>query len=225
MRIVDLSVAVTRDHLRWPIEQSVHGDLAAGDLAQVTTLKVSCHAFTHVDAKRHYFLDGDTIETTPLEAVVGPAHVVDLLDTQPNEAIDPEKLNNRSAKVIQNGPGAKVILQTGWHRHRDITTAEFWLDAPYLTREAALWLDALELQTICFDFPQDYVIRLLLKDEKRPIEEHVTHDILLRSGVHMVEYLTNTASLQKSEVLLSAAPIKIPDADGAPARVYAIEGF
>jgi len=79
--------------------------------------------------------------------------------------------------------------------------------------------------TICYDFPQDYCIRLLLSDERRPTEEHVTHDILLRNGVHMVEYLTNTADLRDDKVFLSAAPLKIPEADGAPARVYAIEGL
>jgi kynurenine formamidase len=53
----------------------------------------------------------------------------------------------------------------------------------------------------------------------------VTHDILLRSGVHMVEYLTNTAEIRDTRVLLSAAPLKIPGADGSPCRVFAIEGL
>jgi kynurenine formamidase len=65
---------------------------------------------------------------------------------------------------------------------------------------------------------------LLLHGEQRPIEEHVTHDILLRAGVHMIEYLVNTRELHAPRVLLCAAPLKIPGADGGPARVFAIEG-
>lgn len=220
MRIIDLSMPIITDHVRWSTERSVRGDLAAGDLAQVTQIKVSCHSFTHVDARRHYFLDGDTIEATPLDALVGDAAVVDLMDVGANEAIEPGKLAERSGHVAA---GDKVILKTGWHRHRDFNTREFWLDAPYLTGESAQWLLDRGISAICYDFPQDYVIRLLLDGIERPVPEHVTHDILLRNGVHMVEYLTNTAAISQSRVFLSAAPLKIPDADGAPARVYVIE--
>jgi kynurenine formamidase len=80
------------------------------------------------------------------------------------------------------------------------------------------------IKAIGFDFPQDYPIRLLLKgEEKRPFEEHVTHDILLRSGVTMIEYLCNTVALTANRTFLCALPLKVPAADGAPTRVIAIE--
>jgi arylformamidase len=221
MRIIDLSQTIVFDHVRWRAEASASETAAGSALIRVTTLKVSCHSFTHVDARRHYFPDGATIEATPLDAVVGPADVVDLADVVANQAIEPTLLAERMDHVQ---PGGKVILRTAWHRHRASTTAEFWLDAPYLTRAAALYLRERDVCTIAYDFPQDYCIRLLLKGEVRPVEEHVTHDILLRSGVHMIEYLTNTAEITAPRVFLSAAPLKIAGADGAPARVYAIEG-
>jgi len=222
MRIIDLSMPIITDHVRWPTEQTVKGDLTAGDIAQVTTIKVSCHSFTHVDARRHYFSDGDTIENTPLQALVGPAAVVDLMDVVPDQAIDTELLNARCGHVSK---GDKIILKTGWHRHRSFNTREFWTEAPYLTRDAAQCLLNLGIETICYDFPQDYVIRLLLDGISSPVPEHVTHDILLRNGVHMVEYLTNTAEIAQDRVFLSAAPLKVPKGDGAPARVYVIEGM
>lgn len=222
MRIIDLTLPMLDKHVRWTAERWVKGDTTQGDLFQVTTLKVSCHSFTHVDARRHYFPDGATIEATPLDAVVGTADVVDLMDVAANQAIGPDLLAARMAHVA---PAARVILKSGWHRHRSFQDAAFWLDSPYLTREAALYLHDRRVKTVAYDFPQDYCIRLLLKGEVRPIEEHVTHDILLRAGVHMIEYLTNTAEITRRQVFLSAAPLKIPGADGAPARVYAIEGL
>ena len=48
---------------------------------------------------------------------------------------------------------------------------------------------------------------------------------LLRAGVHMIEYVWNTAEIREPEVFLSAAPLKIPGGDGAPARVYCVEGM
>jgi arylformamidase len=221
MRLIDLSLPIRDDHPRWATDISVKGDLAAGDLAQVTTVKVSCHAFTHVDARRHMFQDGATIEATPLAAVIGTCAVIDLMDIAPNEAITAERLAARAGHLQRGG---MALFKTAWDLQRSPFTTEFWLDAPYLTREAALWLRETGIGTIAYDFPQDYAIRLLLKGETRPLVEHVTHDILLRAGVTMIEYVCNTAALREPTVFLSAAPLKIPGADGAPARVYAIEG-
>lgn len=222
MRIIDLTLPIVQNHIRWKTEQTVSGDLSKGDLFQVTTLKVSCHSFTHVDAKRHYFDGAPTIDETPLDALVGMADVIDLRHAGPNTEINAEML---SAAAPELKPGALVLLVTGWHRHRSFENADFWLDSPYLSRDGAEWLLAREIRTVAYDFPQDYAIRLLLKGEVRPIEEHVTHDILLRNGVNMIEYLTNTAALTAKKVFFSAAPLKIPGGDGAPARAYAIEGL
>lgn len=222
MRIIDLSMPLLTEHVRWKNEQTARKRPVGDDMIQVTTIKVSCHSFTHVDAKRHYFPGAPTIEATPLDDVVGDAAVVNLTDVEPNEAIAPEKLAARWAHVVA---GDRVILKSAWHRHHSFETEAFWREAPYLTREATQWLLDREIRTICYDFPQDYAIRLLLDGHNPPVEDQVTHDILLRNGVHMVEYLTNTAELNANRVFLSAAPLKIPGSDGAPARVYAIEGL
>lgn len=221
MRIVDLSMPITTAHPRWKTEVTFTGDLSAGDLAQVTTVKVSCHAFTHVDARRHMFLDGATIEETPLERVVGDCAVIDLMDVTPNEAIGPARIAARAGHLRAND---MVLFKTGWDRQRSPQTTAFWTEAPFVTREAAQWLWDKRITTVAWDFPQDYTIRLLLKGEARPLPEHVTHDILLRNGVTMIEYICNTSALVADRVLLCAAPLKIPTADGAPARVFAIEG-
>ena len=86
MRIIDLSTEIKPGHVRWETERTAKGDTNAGDQNQVTTIKVSCHSFTHVDAQRHYFGGTPTIEATPLDALVGPAVVVDLMDTEEGRA-------------------------------------------------------------------------------------------------------------------------------------------
>src|ERR1051325_8974840 len=108
---------------------------------------------------------------------------------------------------------------------RDNAPAAFWKDAPYLTRDAAEWLLAPQPTAVAFDFPQDYPIRLLLDGHIAPTAEHVTHDVLLRAGITLIEYLVNTSALKDPRTFLCAAPLKIPGADGAPARVFAIEGL
>ena len=221
MEIIDLSMPIG-PHFRWSPEIKVKGDIAAGDQFRVTHLATTCHGFSHVDAQAHFVADAPTIEATPLSRVVGPARVFDLRDVAPNTAIDAVRL----AKSDPGGAeGAILLLSAAWDEKRDNTTAAFWKDAPYLTRDAAEWLLARKPTAVAFDFPQDYPIRLLLDGHIAPTPEHVTHDVLLRAGVTLIEYLVNTSALKGPRTLLCAAPLKIPGADGAPARVFAIEGL
>jgi arylformamidase len=222
MKIIDLSTPIVEGHLRWPVEKTTKGDLDKGDVFQVTTIRLTCHGFSHVDARRHMVAGAETIEATPLEAVVGACAVVDLTDAKPSEALDAARLSARTGHVRA---GDIVLLKTCWDTQRAIHEASFWREAPYLTRDAAEHLRALNIRSLAVDFPQDYTIRLLLDGIMRPVEEHVTHDVLLRHGVTLIEYVVNTKALSASRLFFSAAPLKIPGADGAPARVYAVEGL
>lgn len=221
MRIIDLSMPIA-SHFRWPTETPVKGNIAGGDQFRVTRLHATCHGFSHVDAQAHILADAPTIEATPLERVVGPARVLNLRDVQPKEEIGPERLERANPGGSE---GEILILSSGWDGKRDYNTREFWLDAPWLNRAAAQWLADRKPSAIAFDFPQDYPIRLLLDGGVAPFDQHVTHDICLRQGITLIEYLVNTASIAASRVFFSAAPLKIPGADGAPARIYAIEGL
>lgn len=58
-----------------------------------------------------------------------------------------------------------------------------------------------------------------------PFAEHVTHDVCLRAGITLIEYVVNTSALKNPRTFLCAAPLKLPNADGSPARIVAIEGM
>ena len=47
--------------------------------------------------------------------------------------------------------------------------------------------------------------------------------MLLKNGVTLIEYLSNTVALTKPRTFLCCLPLKLPGADGAPARVIALE--
>jgi arylformamidase len=221
MRLVDLTMPIA-PHFRWHPEVTIKGDTSKGDLFQVTSLKTTCHGFTHVDAQRHYFAGAPTIEAISLERVVGWCQVFDLTGIANNAPIGPEQL---SAADPGGAEHEIILLKTAWDRRQDYETAGFWTEAPWLTRPAAEWLLAKKPTALAVDFPQDYSIRLLLRGEIAPIEEHVTHDVLLRAGVTLIEYLVNTGALAGPRTFLCAAPLKIQGADGALARVFAIEGL
>ena len=221
MRIIDLSMPIG-PHFRWQTEILIKGDIKAGDQFRISRLHGPCHGFSHVDAQAHILADAPTIEATPLDVVVGRARVLDLRDVQPKQEIGPERLE----QADPGGPeGEILLLSVGWDRHRDYHTRDFWFDAPYLNRAAAQWLADRKPKALAFDFPQDYPIRLLLDGGVVPFDQHVTHDICLRQGITLIEYLVGTAEIRAPRVFFSAAPLKIPGADGAPSRIYAIEGL
>jgi kynurenine formamidase len=221
MKIIDLSMPI-EPHFRWPAELSIKGDIAAGDQFRVSKLLTPCHGFSHVDAKAHFCADSPTIETTPLSQVVGPCRVLNLSDRPDNTAIEPEHL---AAADSGGAEGEILLLAAHWADRRNYREKEFWTEAPWLTRESALWLAARKPSAVAFDFPQDFPIRLLLEGKEVPKPEHVTHDVLLSHGVTLIEYVVNTSKLSAPRNLFSAAPLLIPNADGAPARFYAIEGL
>ena len=222
MNIIDLSMPVDTGHFRWPIERGVKGDFQTGSLFEASWLRTSCHGFTHMDAPRHMVPGGPTLDDLDLSRVVGPAAVIDLSDILPNEEITEARL---AAAADHLAPGEIALFRTCWDQQRNWQTEAFWRDAPYMSRAACEWLLTRGPTACAFDFPQDYTIRLLLDGELRPIPEHVTHDVLLRNNVTLIEYLVNTSAVKGTRTFLSALPVKMAGADGAPARVVAIDGL
>lgn len=222
MRVVDLSMPV-RAHFRWPVATETLGDFERGDQYVATRLSMSVHAFTHVDAVSHIVPGGATTDDIAIDQVVGPARVVDLAaSVGPSTPIDAAMM---AAAAPDIGPGDRVLMKTAWDRHRSPADRAFWMDSPWLAADAVEWLRERRIRAIAFDFPQDHAIRRMMAGERVPFEEHHTHHRLLRDGVALIEYVCNTAELREPRVLLCAAPLKVARADGAPARVYAIEGL
>jgi arylformamidase len=219
-RIIDLSMAI-EEHFRWPVERRVSGSHAQGDVFEATWVGFTVHGFSHMDAPRHCVPGGPTTEQIPLERTIGDAAVVDLTPVQPNEAITEGRLAAAAGHVR---PDDIVVMRSCWEQQRSPRTPAFWTEAPYMTREASEWLLERRPRAVAFDFPQDFAIRLLLKGERRPLAENVTHDVLLRNGVILMEYLSNTAALTGQRTFLCCLPLKVPGSDGAPARIIAIEG-
>ncbi|MEM1297916.1 MAG: cyclase family protein [Pseudomonadota bacterium] len=222
MKIIDLSMPIEPGHIRWPVERGVKGSFEDGDLFEVSWVQTTCHGFTHMDAPRHMVPEGDTLEALDLARVVGHAAVIDLSDILPNEEITEVRIAEAAGHLA---PGEIALFRTCWDEQRNWKTEAFWREAPYLSRAACDWLLERGPTACAFDFPQDYTIRLLLDGEVRPMPEHVSHDVLLRNNITLIEYLVNTRALTGPRTFLAALPLNLLGADGAPSRVVAIEGL
>jgi len=219
-RVIDLSTPVRADHFRWPVERRLakSHDQGAG---QATWAGWNVHAFTHMDSPRHVDPEGFTTDAITPDMTVGEAAVLDLSDVPEDTPIERARIAAAAAHLRR---GDIAVLKTRWDERRGIDTPEFWLKAPWMTDGAAEFLYESGVKAVAFDFPQDHCIRFFLTGEKRPpLPEHVTHHRLLARGVIMFEYLANTGALRAPRHEFVGLPIRLPDSDGAPARVIAIE--
>ena len=221
MNIVDLSMPIETGHIRWPVERGKRGDFATGDVFEVSWLHTTCHGYTHVDAPSHMVPGGATLSDLDLSRVVNQCAVFDL-QVDAEQEITAQMLAQASTG-FRNLTNRTILLRSRWYTKEDYRTEQYWRNAPYINREACQWLLEQNPTAIAFDFPQDWSIRRLLDGVVLPIEEHVSHDVLLRNNVTLIEYLINTHEITEREPLLCAQPLSLPDSDGAPARVIAVE--
>jgi arylformamidase len=220
-RMIDLTMPIPRTHFRWPLERRLLKSHAAGDVSEATYFGMTVHAFTHVDAPRHFDPDGPTTDVLSLDRVTGAAAVLDLGDAG---ADTPMTAATIAAAGRHLEPGDVALLRTGWSDRVPIDAVEFWTEAPYLEREAASWLRERGVKAVGFDFPQDYCIRDLVTGARQPArDEYVTHIELLCHDIVLFEYLCNLSAISRPRVQFFGLPLKLAAADGAPARVIVLE--
>ena len=219
MRVIDLTMPIA-DHFRWKVERRLVMDQDAGDHFHASWIGMPVHAVTHIDSRRHMLPEGPTLDDTPMSHLVGTWHIIDISDIGENQPVERKRLESAAEHLPER---ASVLMKSCWGTRQSFEDKEFWTRAPYMTREACEFLLEREIRAIAFDFPQDYSIRYSITGGTCEFDEHVTHDTLLRHGVTLIEYLTNTESLSGDKVFLCALPIKIAGTDGAPARVIAME--
>ena len=174
-----------------------------------TKLHLYSHAATHMDAPRHFFNEGDTIENWPLEKCIGPALVVDLSHKAPNSLITTDDVSAYASKI---GAGSRLLLRTDWHLHSE--QADYRTHFQRISAELAEWLVARGVWLVGVEAPS--VASIQNYEELRTV-----HQILLGGKIVIVECLANMQDLPE-EVFFIAAPLKIKEGDGTPVRAVAI---
>jgi kynurenine formamidase len=219
-RWIDLTLPV-QPHFRWPVDVTRRGSHASGDTFEASTIRVSVHAFTHVDAPRHFVPGGRTIDEIPPDAWSGDTAVVNLTDLGANEGVEPAHLDRRASHVRN---GDIVLLKSCWEERRPIADQRYWTEAPHVTRAGAEWLAARGARVVGYDFPPDYSIRYEFTEPGRQATraEAPTHDVFLPRGILVIEYLTNLRAITAPRCRLITLATKLVGTDGAPARVIAL---
>lgn len=198
MRIIDISVPLREGMVTYPGDPVVQleraASIAAGDIVNLTRLDFGVHSGTHVDAPVHFIDGGSGVDEIPLDALVGPCHVVEVPDLS-------------SASVAAATEGAeRVLFKTPnselWSRD------EFSEDFAMLDGAAAALLVERGIRLVGVDY-------LSVGDE-------AAHHALLGAGVVPVEGL-DLRGVEPGRYELVCLPVSVVGADGAPARAILIE--
>lgn len=210
MKIFDISVALHKRIPVWPGDLPVKFEQCSfinrGDIANSTAIHSSLHLGTHVDAPRHLFDNGKSIEQIPLNVLIGPASVVALPEVN---RIDADTLGS------VNWPAAtRIIFKTRnsdfWAKGMD----RFREDFVSLTEDAAEFLIEKGVKLVGID----YLSIDMFDAGTLPV-----HKLLLNREVVVVEGL-DLSKVPPGDYELICLPLKILGVDGAPARVVLRRG-
>lgn len=170
-----------------------------------TSLTLTSHTGTHMDAPAHLLPQGLTLDAYPAERLIGRGLLLDCR----GQALSPALLQGLSASLARD---AFLLLHTGWWKTWD--SGAYFQGCPFLPPAMASALVALGLRGVGIDGPSVDPI----SSDTLP-----AHRILLGAGLLILENLARLDQLTDASFTLCAFPLPYPNADGAPARVIALQ--
>jgi arylformamidase len=187
----------------WPGDPPVRAErisaIAGGGASNLSAISMCLHTGTHVDAPLHFLDGGPSVAEMPLDALVGPARVIGIRD--------PKVVRARELQPFRFRRGERVLFKTRGSRRR-WQAAEFCPDYVYLAPDAAALLVERGVRAVGIDY---------LSIGAPGEEGDEVHRVLLRAGVWIIEGLDLSAA-SPGRYELICLPLKVPGADGAPAR-------
>lgn len=174
-----------------------------------TRLNMSTHTGTHIDAPLHFIHGGATVDSLPLESLVGQMALINASALpRDGRSIDPRAFR-RASGHLQDGDIAVVFFGVD----RLFGLPAYTTDFPVLALESIEWLLDRKIRAFGTDAvsvdPMDSL-------------EQANHKLLLGQGVPIMECLANLAAVGQERCLLAALPLKLGGREASPCRVIAM---
>jgi arylformamidase len=203
MRLIDVSVPLDAELPTYPHNTPFSLEplkrIARGDSSNVSTLHMSAHTGTHVDAPRHFFDAGAGTESLALELLMGRARVIEI-DSRAGIAAE-------DLAPIDLSDDIRVLIKT--HNSRLWGSPEFHEDYVGVTDSGAKHLVEHGIKVVGVDY---------LSVEKFHTPGAPAHHVLLGAGTIVIEGL-NLRDVEPGVYEMFCLPLRIVGSDGAPARV------
>ncbi len=187
-----------------PVEIALSLSIERGDQANVSRLHMGAHTGTHVDAPRHFIDGAAAVDEIPLDALIGPARVVDLTGVS---EITRDALSSAGVEGHE-----RILFKTAnsllWREG-----GGFRRDFVYITESAAGYLAEIGVRLAGIDY---------LSVEKFDAPTPVAHKTLLAAGIVILEGL-DLSGVGQGDYELICLPLLIKGCDGAPCRAVLVK--
>jgi len=207
MTIYDISTPVQSGGVVYPgnpaITIEAQQAISRGAGANVSSVALGSHTGTHVDAAKHFFDDGQTVDRIPLDRLIGPAILIAFGD-------DVMSIGVADLERHEIGSHTRVLLKT--RNSSLLRRPEFVKDYTYLAPDGAEYLARRGMELVGIDY---YSI------EQFRSGHHRTHLTLLEKSVVIVEGL-DLSEPPPGEYELICLPLRLAGLDGAPARAILV---
>lgn len=208
-KLIDISVPLRDGMAHWPgdvpftrIQRTRIGEDHA--VSNDSLLVMSAHCGTHVDAPRHFFPEGSTVEAMELSLLVGPAYVADCTAWQGH-------LTEEAFAGVPSGV-ERLLVKTG--NGKATLSSAFSEHFIGLTESGALWLKRRGIRLFGLDY---FSIGAL--DDGSIARAH--RAFLSQVGAVALEGLC-LSEVEAGWYELICLPLKLSGCDGAPCRAILV---
>jgi len=205
MKIIDISWPISGDMTQYKDRQLVfvgQTHFIKHDGVSMSSILVSSHTGTHIDAPSHFLQEGKPLSQVPLETHIGKALVIDCTGVP---VITKEVL---SRHTIPEG----IILLCKTDNSKKKVTDRYDPQFVAISECAARYLIERKIKAVGLDYP----------GLERGNKDHVVHALLLGNEIGIIEGL-RLEKVEPKEYFFCCLPIALQNTDGAPARAVLIE--
>ena len=232
--LVDLTHALGPDTVYWPaspperfeLTRLAFGTTEAGYFYASNHFCTAEHGGTHLDAPLHFAGEGDSTDRVPLERLIAPAIVIDVVAKAARDR--DYRLSSADVRAFESEhgrvpAGSIVLLRTGWSRYwpnakdylgDDTPGDASRLSFPSFGEDAAQLLveqrrvAMIGVDTASIDFGKSH--------------DFVVHRLVNGNNVPGLENLAGLERLPPTGALVIALPMKIAAGSGGPVRAVAL---
>lgn len=200
---IDVTRPIVEGMPNWPgdPEPSIVQFASIGEESFCNTSKVSMcvHTGTHMDAPLHFIDGAASMDSLPLDAVIGPVRVVEIMDPVAVRTAElPADLAEGERILFKTRNSTQLWAKPGFQR-----------DFVYISHAAAQVLAAREVRTVGIDY-------LSIGGFHSDMQE--THLALLGAGIWVIEGL-DLSQIEPGRYEMVCLPLKLAGVEGSPARV------
>jgi arylformamidase len=184
-----------------PIVFTFLKDMQKGDGLTLSKFDLGAHSGTHIDAPQHFIKDGASINTVPIEALIGPARVIVIADSV--QAITAAVLNAHDWKGSE-----RVLFRTRSSSFGWMDSTKFHRDFAYIAGDAAQLMADAGVRMVGVDY---------ISAEQFAAPAPLAHRALLGKGIPIIEGL-DLRKAPAGDYDLVILPMKVAGHEAAPAR-------